>query len=174
MSRHRATVPVEEEESSDSDSDVFATLSKDKANNDVPKKKKRPAPKIQFSTLSSNKRHHGAKSSERQLKMDAVLEELKMAKIPSTNNSTARPSTHSNRTSTGSFVDPEHEHTTTNVFVGNLPPTVNESVVAEFFSAFGEKKVALQLLLCPSHPLEFRRTVLGQNHVATRHWRFTQ
>jgi len=37
----------------------------------------------------------------------------------------------------GSFVDPEEEHLTTNLFVGNLAPSIAEEDLSNLFSQFG-------------------------------------
>ena len=82
---------------------------------------------------SSTKRHHHM-SSARQAKMEALLQELKSEK-----SLTAPSSSHYVPEKKGSFVPPGEEHLTTNVFVGNLAPSVTEEQLTEAFRQFGEK-----------------------------------
>ena len=82
---------------------------------------------------SSNKRHHHI-TSERQAKMDALLQELEESQTTISTISTNRPPPDKR----GSFVEPGEEHLTTNVFVGNLAPSVTEEQLTEAFRQFGE------------------------------------
>ena len=61
--------------------------------------------------------------------MDALLQELEQvdAKPPPTRVPHKK----------GSFVEPGQEHTTTNLFVGNLAPTLTEEEVTDLFRQFG-------------------------------------
>jgi RNA recognition motif. (a.k.a. RRM, RBD, or RNP domain) len=106
---------------------------------------------------SSSKRHHGEVSDARKAKMDAILLELQAEttlqtseaaphgrnrRTSSNNNSKSAHHHHdSNEQRTGgSFVDPGDEHVTTNVFVGNLAPSVTEEQMTELFRQFGENR----------------------------------
>jgi U2-associated protein SR140 len=88
---------------------------------------------VKASITSSMKRHHGAISSSRKAKMDALLQEL--------NAETTMLSKHprpSNQRVSGSFVQPGEENITTNLFVGNLAPHLTEEQVYDVFVQFGE------------------------------------
>jgi hypothetical protein len=103
------------------------------------------------------KRHHGAISDTRKARMDALLLELQSAetlKINSSHTSSIGRSSHvdsSNPThhhqsfpppgmeKRGSFVDPTEEHETTNIFVGNLAPSITEEEMTELFRQFGKE-----------------------------------
>ncbi|GKY94615.1 hypothetical protein MPSEU_000427000 [Mayamaea pseudoterrestris] len=83
-----------------------------------------------------NKRHHASTGSDaRKQKLDALVEELS-SQTPATltRHQTGAKISHSR----GSFVQPGEEHLTTNVFVGNLPPSVTEEEVGYLFGQFGE------------------------------------
>lgn len=101
--------------------------------------------KVKSDGSSSTKRHHHI-SSARQAKMNALLQELQSEKSPS--------ATGSGRTwepdKKGSFVRPGEEHLTTNVFVGNLAPSVTEEELTEAFRQFGEQVFSLRFLFFAS------------------------
>jgi hypothetical protein len=88
-------------------------------------------------TTSSMKRHHVTLTDARKLKMDALLEELEHEKIRS--HSKNQPHQQPTR---GSFVQPGEENSTTNLFVGNLSPSITEEQLTDLFSQFGEKRVS--------------------------------
>ena len=86
-----------------------------------------PKQVLPISLTSSMKRHH--KPNEvRKAKMDALLQELeaeKNSKAPTRK----EQQQHYHRfvpDKKGSFVDPSEEHLTTNIFVGNLAPSITE------------------------------------------------
>jgi hypothetical protein len=96
---------------------------------------------------SSNKRHFHM-SSERAAKMDALLKELEYdASIENAVTGTATITTTTNPQYTdgfvpnkkGSFVEAGEEYSTTNVFVGNLDPSVTEEMLTDLFRQFGEE-----------------------------------
>jgi hypothetical protein len=93
-------------------------------------------------TTSSMKRHHVTLTDARKRKMDALLEELEHEKI--------RSSHQKNQPTKGSFVQPGEENSTTNLFVGNLAPSITEEQLTDLFSQFGEKKSqsSLRRVLC--------------------------
>lgn len=119
------------------------------------------------SVTSSMKRHHKPNDT-RKAKMDALLEELEEEKKRF--NSVKNKSSDSQRfipEKKGSFVDPEEEHLTTNVFVGGLAPSITEEDLSGLFSQFGEKPrsnhmirsfvilwgaVVMPILFFPPHP----------------------
>jgi RNA recognition motif-containing protein len=82
---------------------------------------------------SSMKRHHGS-SDSRKAKMDALLQELEAEKVTSP----SRPFVPQKK---GSFVQPGQEHLTTNIFVGNLAPSITEEQMTELFRQFGEHSI---------------------------------
>ena len=75
-----------------------------------------------ISLTSSMKRHHKP-SDARKAKMDALLQELEAEKdqIPKKRRTFVPEKK-------GSFVTPGEEHLTTNLFVGNLSPSITEEV----------------------------------------------
>lgn len=78
------------------------------------------------SVTSSMKRHHKP-NDMRKAKMDALLEELAAEQI----HRPIEKKPQSQRfvpEKKGSYVDPEEEHLTTNIFVGNLDPSLTEYV----------------------------------------------
>lgn len=78
---------------------------------------------LPVSITSSMKRHHKP-NDVRKAKMDALLQELEAEK-----NKVDKVSKDSHRfvpDKKGSFVDPAEEHLTTNIFVGNLAPSITE------------------------------------------------
>ncbi|CAJ1966893.1 unnamed protein product [Cylindrotheca closterium] len=165
MIRRRGQEPKEEDSSSDEE-DAFAALSKKRgAKRSKPSIESSsnhhnhdPAPKISSiekpkesvksvatstnamvlpgSVTSSMKRHHKP-NDMRKAKMDALLEELAAEQIH-------RPIEKKSRSQRfvpekkGSYVDPAEEHLTTNIFVGNLDPSLTEHEVRSLFSKFGE------------------------------------
>jgi hypothetical protein len=97
----------------------------------------------------SNKRHFHM-SSERAAKMDALLKELEYdASLETTDstNTTASAVTSSDHfyndgfvpNKKGSFVEAGEEYSTTNIFVGNLDPSVTEEMLTDLFRQFGEE-----------------------------------
>jgi hypothetical protein len=66
------------------------------------------------------KRHHKP-NDDRKAKMDALLQELEAEK----QKVSMEPSRFIPEKK-GSFVDPAEEHSTTNIFVGNLAPSITE------------------------------------------------
>ena len=82
---------------------------------------------------SSGKRHHTSASSEaRKQKLDALVEELS-SQVPLV----AAKRLNTRTEPRGSFIQPGEEHLTTNVFVGNIPPSVTEEEVGQMFEQFG-------------------------------------
>ena len=115
---------------------------------------------------SSTKRHHGEASDARKAKLDAILLELEAdtSKISSDTAPHKRHRRNNNNISNhhrnvidsehhsrigGSFVDPGDELITTNIFVGNLAPSITEEQMTELFRQFGENCFALT---CHSFP----------------------
>jgi hypothetical protein len=131
MIRRRGQDPGEESSSSE-DEDAFSALSRKNAkraksdDSDIQpstgsNKPKAPPQslKLPVSLTSSMKRHHKP-NDVRKAKMDALLQELEAEKrIP-------REPRKFVPEKKGSFVEPEEEHLTTNIFVGNLAPSVTE------------------------------------------------
>ena len=66
------------------------------------------------------KRHHKP-NDDRKAKMDALLEELEAEK-----DKVSKGPHRFVPEKKGSFVDPSEEHLTTNIFVGNLAPSITE------------------------------------------------
>ena len=131
MIRRRGQAPSQE--SSSDEEDAFAALSRKGAkraktsaskpiqNAASTKKKAEPKPqKLPISLTSSMKRHHKP-SDQRRAKMDALLKELEAEK-----NKLPKDQHRFVPDKKGSFVDPSEEHLTTNIFVGNLAPSVTE------------------------------------------------
>jgi len=92
---------------------------------------------------SSHKRHHHM-STERTAKLDALLQELQ-ADATHIQKTPARPSSPEDfydgfvPNKKGSFVTGSEEaSTTTNIFVGNLDPSVTEEMLTDLFRQFGE------------------------------------
>lgn len=85
------------------------------------------------SLSSSLKRHHNPNDT-RKAKMDALLLELETEKGKRKNNDPRRfvPE------KIGSFVSPGEEKVTSNLFVGNLAPSITEEDLSTLFSQFGE------------------------------------
>jgi U2-associated protein SR140 len=152
MMRHRSvpTPKADGSSSSSDDDDVFSALSRKKKGSKVsaavPIKKKTALEntkdesmlerKLPVSTTSSNKRHHGASSDSRQAKMDALLLELEAEKHKAEMEPHRRGSIIPDKK--GSFCEPGEEHQTTNIFVGNLAPSITEEEMATLFRQFGE------------------------------------
>jgi len=150
MIRRRGGAPPEEESSSDEE-DAFSALSSRKAK--PPAKAKsaptdtaasaatnsgttKPSQSFPVSNTSSMKRHHGT-SGSRKAKMDALLQELEVEKA--TASTTRRGAFVPEKK--GSFVQPGEEHLTTNIFVGNLAPSITEEQLTDLFRQFGEALV---------------------------------
>ena len=98
---------------------------------------------LPVANTSSTKRHHGATSDTRQARMDAILLELEAEKSrvhhhPSGSETSAARGGHTTARKKGSFVDDGDEHITTNIFVGNLAPSITEEQMTELFRQFGE------------------------------------
>ena len=168
MRRHRSSAPPPESSSSDDDDDdAFSAFSNSKKNKRKQKKKSKAnlatvtknksggeneeKPKLS-STNGSIRRHHGT-SSARQAKMDAMLLDLEKEKEIATSTSAASnnvnasgpghygPSSYNSRPppdKRGSFVEEGDELLTTNIFVGNLAPSVTEEALTDLFRQFGE------------------------------------
>ena len=81
---------------------------------------------------SSNKRQY-FQSSARGAKMDALLQELQETSTSVTTSSAERAPLDK----MGSFVTPDEEPYTTNIFVGNLAPVTTEEELTEIFRQFG-------------------------------------
>jgi hypothetical protein len=86
------------------------------------------------STTSSMKRHHGVLSDTRKTKMDALLQELEAEKDHSI---LFRKEPSFVPDKKGSFVEPWEEHLTSNIFVGNLAPSITEEALTDMFRQFG-------------------------------------
>jgi hypothetical protein len=97
-----------------------------------------------LTTTSSMKRHHKEMSDTRKAKMDALLTELETEKK---NIGSTRPEKRFVPVKKGSFVDPDEEHVTTNLFVGNLAPTITEEEVTDLFRQFGRERRSKHRLL---------------------------
>jgi hypothetical protein len=158
MIRHRSG-PTNRAESSSDDEDAFTTLARKKQKHVAAA----PAPsQIQTvatatsigsadqdnaaSDAAAPKRHVVA-HDDRAAKMEALLLELhreqqkvdvkqheRQRRDGGRNPRYAPPSLEKK----GSYVPPEEEDTTTNIFVGNLPPTVTEERFGNIFRQFGE------------------------------------
>jgi U2-associated protein SR140 len=85
-----------------------------------------------FGEPSSKKRYH-FQSNTRGAKMDALLQELQETSTHVTASSTDRAPLEK----MGSFVTPDEEPFTTNIFVGNLAPVTTEEELTEIFRQFG-------------------------------------
>lgn len=142
MIRRRGQTP--EEESSSEEEDAFSALARKRANkrsklgpldtaiksNSPPRKEEKQTPsqqnnpavslKLPVSLTSSMKRHHKTNDS-RKAKMDALLQELSAEQ-----KSTPKERQKFVPEKKGSYVDPAEEHLTTNIFVGNLAPSITE------------------------------------------------
>jgi hypothetical protein len=150
MIRRRRTTPEEDERSSEEE-DAFSAMSRKggkRAKKDADNQqfesgapaKKKPPPKKQtlpISLTSSMKRHHKP-SDQRKAKMDALLQELEAEKSHG-----PRESHRSAPDKKGSFVETAEEHSTTNIFVGNLAPSITEEALTELFLQFGENSSEL-------------------------------
>lgn len=151
MMRRRGEAPPEEESSSDEE-DAFSALSAARKAK-VPAKPKaisldttastakdstddaKPPSSLPVSNTSSMKRHHGT-SDSRKAKMDALLQELEVDKESASKRGHDRRSFVPEKK--GSFVQPGEEHLTTNIFVGNLAPSITEEQMTDLFRQFGE------------------------------------
>ena len=151
MIRRRGPAPEQDGSSSSEGEDAFATLSRKNAKRAKPGEEdnqpseglmgdmRKEAPKqiLPVSLTSSMKRHHKP-SDTRKAKMDALLQELEAEKGRS-----PRDSHRFVPEKRGSFVDPSEEHLTTNIFVGNLAPSITEEALADLFKQFGETSIKL-------------------------------
>mmetsp|Transcript_90224 Transcript_90224/g.260137 ORF Transcript_90224/g.260137 Transcript_90224/m.260137 type:complete len:161 (+) Transcript_90224:49-531(+) len=152
MIRRRGQRPEDEESSSDEE-DAFAALGKKgkrprtesqnsttlagPASSSASGPTKAPAPPkmiLPKSITSSMKRHHKP-NDDRKAKMDALLQELEAEKLKVT-----KEPYRFVPDKKGSFVDPSEEHLTTNIFVGNLAPSITEEDLTELFLQFGEDR----------------------------------
>ena len=108
---------------------------------------------LPISNTSSTKRHHGAISDTRQAKMDAILLELEAEKgrVHSSGASAARGGSQNTARKKGSFVDDGDEHITTNIFVGNLAPSITEEQMTELFREFGENNTLISVMMTELH-----------------------
>ena len=133
MIRRRGQGP-EEEESSSEEEDAFTALSKrakrqrTESKGSSQKHQPNAASKSDAShqmvlpkaITSSMKRHHKP-NDDRKAKMDALLQELEAEK-----QKVAKEPHRFVPDKKGSFVDPSEERLTTNIFVGNLAPSITE------------------------------------------------
>ena len=87
----------------------------------------------QTSSATASKRHH-YQSKARGAKMDALLQELQDT---STSNTVTSAPVAVLQEKMGSFVTPDEEPFTTNIFVGNLAPVTTEEELKEIFRQFG-------------------------------------
>ena len=79
--------------------------------------------------------------------MDALLQELEQEKKHVDRSNLPRPGNqhrHFEPIKKGSFVEPGEEYITTNIFVGNLAPTLTEEEVTDLFRQFGRQTHALE------------------------------
>ena len=90
------------------------------------------------------KRHHKEMSGSRKAKMDALLQELEHEASRDGSGNSSSNRRHGDRQQhrrpllkKGSYVEPGQEHVTTNIFVGNLAPTLTEEEVTNVFRQFG-------------------------------------
>jgi RNA recognition motif-containing protein len=140
MIRRRAA--PQEESSDEDDIDMFAKLPKEQpipgaarsstapSNDDS---HEHPSLPVVSSMTSSMKRHHVALSNTRKKQMDALIQELETEK-----SAVRREPRGLVPDKRGSYVEPEDEHRTTNLFVGNLAPTLTEEAIIEVFARFGD------------------------------------
>jgi U2-associated protein SR140 len=155
MIRHRGGAPSQEQESSSDDEDVFSALSLRTTRQQAPADAKHKDETLMSSPVSntvgtatgttakhkaslpiisktsSMKRHHGS-SDSRKAKMEAVLQQLEVDTACSSNKRPFVPE------KMGSFVQPGEEHLTTNIFVGNLAPSITEEQMTDLFRQFGD------------------------------------
>lgn len=155
MIRRRGGAPSQEQESSSDDEDVFSALSLRTTRQQAPADAKQKDETLMSSPVSntvetgtsttakhkaslpiisktsSMKRHHGS-SDSRKAKMEAVLQQLEVDTACSSNKRPFVPE------KMGSFVQPGEEHLTTNIFVGNLAPSITEEQMTDLFRQFGE------------------------------------
>lgn len=150
MIRRRGQAPPEEESSSDEE-DAFSALSSGKAKAPSNKQKtasldtvaapietldnKKTSSSLPTSTTSSMKRHHGGNDT-RKAKMDAILHQMEVDNKTSIGAVSRRDAFVPDKK--GSFVQPGEEHLTTNIFVGNLAPSITEEQMTDLFRQFGE------------------------------------
>lgn len=158
---------IEYEESSSDEEDAFAALSKkskpkkinvsvanqtkdrngDRTQHDtsvpIPKEKdsidvsnSKSIMKLPISKTSSKKRHHKPNDA-RKASMDALIQELEEDNMNQIPKKLGKGGFIPQKK--GSFVDPTEEHLTTNLFVGNLAPSITEEGLSNLFSQFGEE-----------------------------------
>ena len=149
MIRRRGGPPQEEESSSEEEGDAFSALSSQNNKTKAPAAKPKtatdttaastennittkPPASLPVKNTSSMKRHHGMTDS-RKAKMDALLQELQVD-----NASASQRQRSFVPEKKGSFVQPGEEHLTTNIFVGNLAPSITEEMMIDLFRQFGE------------------------------------
>mmetsp|Transcript_54041 Transcript_54041/g.58596 ORF Transcript_54041/g.58596 Transcript_54041/m.58596 type:complete len:158 (+) Transcript_54041:61-534(+) len=89
--------------------------------------------RLPMAKTSSMKRHHKP-SEARKANMDALIQELEAEK-----NLTPNKLDRFVPEKKGSFVEAGEEYLTTNLFVGNLAPSITEEDLSNLFSQFGEK-----------------------------------
>lgn len=152
MIRRRAEPPADGSSSSDEE-DAFSLLSR-KTNKKASNKAEKavcPTSALQDTATeleqtlpvvntSSMKRHHQM-SSSRKLKMDALLQELNANTKPLNSRDRFVPE------KKGSFCGADEEMLTTNVFVGNLDPSITEEEVTDLFRQFGENYLFVLLAI---------------------------
>jgi hypothetical protein len=170
MRRHRGGAPTNEErESSSDEEDAFALLSRTSKKSKT-KEEPQAAPlvvvekpmQLPASTTSSNKRHHIPKE-HRQAKMDALLEELASTASASNNTKTSLALDNHQSVQRGSFVRQGEENITTNLFVGNLAPSVTEEEMTELFSQFGTDRYSCSVRLIVMVTFTLYRRINGCN-----------
>jgi hypothetical protein len=136
----------EEDSSDDDEEDVFSSLSKKPKSNLTTLQQEQkeggsaaqvpPSVPVVPAITSSMKRHHGMMSNTRKAQMDAVLMDLEREKSAASISTTRSKGFIPDKK--GSYVDPEQEHLTTNLFVGNLDPDLTETAITRYFSQFGD------------------------------------
>ena len=132
--RHHTAIAAASSASSDEDEeDAFAKISTSNSN----------PPLLSSSHNASNKKSKSSLgfvsvSSSRKEKMDALLHDIQNTKHESFHNANENYFLSSSGGGNGSFcANAEEEQLTTNVYVGNLPPSVTEEELSELFVPFG-------------------------------------
>jgi hypothetical protein len=133
MIRRRGQRPEEEESSSDEE-DAFAALSKkakrqrtesqcssQKSQSNAASKSEASHKMVLPKSITSSMKRHHKPNDDRKAKMDALLQELEAEK-----QKVSKELYRFVPDKKGSFVDPSEEHLTTNIFVGNLAPSISE------------------------------------------------
>jgi hypothetical protein len=100
-------------------------------------------------------------SAARKQKLDALVEELLETSQSIPLDATAKGERRA--AVRGSFVLPGEEHLTTNVFVGNLPPSITEEEVGQLFSQFGTIPVVIHASIAALGP-EIQKMLYDRSH----------